>query len=121
MARALLVASMVLAVTGVAAAEPLTRSLAVNTPSNAGRTRADGVVNLNQASAEELELLPGIGPGKARAIVEHRRTHPFRKIEEIVKVKGIGRKTFAKLRQYIAVAGPTTLKEEKREAERSSD
>ena len=62
----------------------------------------------------ELERLPGIGPAKARAIVEHRRAHPFHKVDEIIKVKGIGRKTFGKLRPYLTVAGPTTLKEEPR-------
>lgn len=71
---------------------------------------ADGVVNLNAASPPELELLPGIGPAKARAICEHRKQHPFKKVEDIVKVKGIGRKTFANLRPYLAVDGPTTLR-----------
>jgi competence protein ComEA len=73
-----------------------------------------GVVNINDASADELEVLPGIGPARARAIVEHRRAHPFRKIEEITKVKGIGRKTFGRLRPYISVSGPTTLRPEAR-------
>jgi competence protein ComEA len=72
----------------------------------------DGVVNLNEANPDELERLPGIGPAKARAIVEHRHTHPFRKIDEITKVKGIGKKTFGKLRPYLTLAGPTTLKTE---------
>jgi competence protein ComEA len=69
-----------------------------------------GVVNLNEANAEDLEHLPGIGPTKARLIVEHRHAHPFKKIEELTKVKGIGRKTFGKLRPYITLFGPTTLK-----------
>jgi competence protein ComEA len=72
---------------------------------------ATGVVNLNEAGTDELERLPGIGPAKARAIVEHRHAHPFHKVDEIIKVKGIGRKTFGKLRPYLTVAGPTTLKE----------
>ncbi|HZS40125.1 MAG TPA: helix-hairpin-helix domain-containing protein [Polyangia bacterium] len=77
-----------------------------------GRAEAEGVVNLNEASADELELLPGIGPAKARSIVEHRHAHPFRKAEDITKVKGIGRKTFGKLRPYLTLTGPTTLTEE---------
>jgi competence protein ComEA len=68
-----------------------------------------GVLNLNQASPEQLELLPGIGPVKARQIVEHRRLHPFRHIEEIMRVKGIGRRTFGRLRSYLAVNGETTV------------
>ena len=71
--------------------------------------KADGVINLNSASAEELELLPGVGPTKARAIIERRHTHPFHKIDEITKVKGIGRKTFGRLRPYLTVAGASTL------------
>jgi competence protein ComEA len=70
----------------------------------------EGTVNINDASAGELEELPGIGPAKARAIVEHRRGHPFHKVDDLVRVKGIGRKTFGRLRPYITVVGPTTLK-----------
>ena len=70
---------------------------------------ADGVVNLNDASEEELERLPGIGPAKARAIAEHRHTHPFKRVDELTKVKGIGRKTFGRLRPYITTVGRTTL------------
>jgi competence protein ComEA len=68
------------------------------------------VVNLNDASEDELERLPGIGPARARAILEHRKSHPFHKAEEVTKVKGIGRKTFGRLRPYITVMGATTLK-----------
>lgn len=75
-------------------------------------TPSAGVVNLNEANPEELERLPGIGPAKARAIVEHRHAHPFKKVEDITKVKGIGKKTFAKLRPYISMSGATTLKTE---------
>jgi competence protein ComEA len=69
----------------------------------------DGVVNLNDATEEQLTLLPGIGPGKARAIAERRHAHPFRRIDELIKVKGIGRKTFGRLRPYITTVGATTL------------
>jgi competence protein ComEA len=78
-------------------------------PVTAAPKSADGVVNLNDASEDELARLPGIGPGKARAIAEHRHAHPFRRIDELTKVKGIGRKTFGRLRPYITTVGPTTL------------
>jgi competence protein ComEA len=68
-----------------------------------------GVVNINNATAEQLERLPGVGPSRAEAIVELRRTHPFKKVDELSKVKGIGRKTLAKMRGYLTVLGPTTL------------
>lgn len=70
-----------------------------------------GVVNVTSASVEELERLPGIGEKKATAIVEHRRGHPIKRLEDLTRVKGIGRKTIARLRPYLSVTGPTTLKE----------
>jgi competence protein ComEA len=78
-------------------------------PSVAGAVDNPGVVNLNSASEEQLALLPGIGPQKAKAIVEHRRTHPFHRVEELMKVKGIGHKIFFRLRPNVTLAGPTTL------------
>jgi competence ComEA-like helix-hairpin-helix protein len=66
------------------------------------------VVNLNTASAEALSLLPGVGPSKAAAIVAYRRRRPFRTVDELVRIKGIGRKMVRRLRAHLAVAGPTT-------------
>jgi competence protein ComEA len=78
----------------------------------AGGARAgkgvDGVVNLNTAPAEALSLLPGVGPSKAAAIVVYRRRRPFRTVDELVRIKGIGRKMVRRLRSHLAVAGPTT-------------
>ncbi len=70
-----------------------------------------GVVNLNDATQEQLELLPGIGPSRAKALVDHRKTHPFRRVEELTRIKGIGKKTFARLKPLVALSGPTTLTE----------
>lgn len=78
----------------------------------AGRARAgkgvDGVINLNTAPAQLLSLLPGVGPAKAGAIVTYRRRRPFRTVDELVRIKGIGRKMVRRLRPHLAVAGPTT-------------
>jgi len=68
------------------------------------------VVNLSSASREELSRLPGIGEVKAQAIIEHRRSHPLRRLEDLTKVKGIGRKTVLRLRPYLTLSGPTTLR-----------
>ena len=68
-----------------------------------------GSCNLNTADLAQLSLLPGIGPVRARAIIERRQKQPFRTVEEIVKIKGIGRKTFAKLRPYLSVSGPSSI------------
>ena len=71
------------------------------------------MVNINQATQAELEALPNIGPSKAQAIVEHRAKRPFKKVEDLMRVKGIGRKTFNKLRPYLSVDGPTTIPKKK--------
>jgi competence protein ComEA len=68
----------------------------------------DGVVNINTADAGVLGLLPGIGPAKAAQIVAYRKRHPFRTVDELVRIKGIGRKMVRRWRVHLAVAGPTT-------------
>ena len=60
-------------------------------------------ININTASEKELDSLPGIGPAIAIRIVEHRSTQPFTKVEDIMLVKGIGKKKFAKLKELITV------------------
>ena len=70
---------------------------------------ADGVVNIQTATAEQLQLLPGIGPSKAEAIVTYRHAHPFQRVEDILRVRGIGRATFRRLRSMITVSGGTTM------------
>jgi len=71
---------------------------------------AAGVVNVNQATIPELCLLPGIGPKRAEQIVAMRSKKPFKSPKELLKIKGIGRKTLKKLLPYIALSGETTLK-----------
>jgi competence protein ComEA len=68
----------------------------------------DGAVNLNTAPPEMLALLPGVGPAKAQSILAYRKRHPFRTVDELVRIKGIGRKMVRRLRPHLAVAGPTT-------------
>lgn len=60
-------------------------------------------VNINTATIEELDTLPGVGPAIAKRIVEFRSTQPFTKPGDIMLVKGIGKKKFAKLRDRITV------------------
>jgi competence protein ComEA len=78
-----------------------------------GITQYTGVVNLNEASAEELDRLPGVGRKAAERILTHRQKKPFQRIEELVRVKGFRKKKFEKLKPYLTLTGPTTLHVEK--------
>jgi competence protein ComEA len=69
-----------------------------------------GQVNINTATADELMALPGIGPAKARAIVEYRTQKPFKAPEDLLRVRGIGKGIFKGIRELITVTGPTTFK-----------
>lgn len=64
-------------------------------------------LNLNSATAAELEKLPGIGPATAARIVEYRQKNgAFKKVEDLMNVRGIGEKTFLSLKPLITVAPP---------------
>src|SRR6266516_4199810 len=71
----------------------------------AAKPSAAGIVNLNSASAAQFETLPGIGAKTAARIVEYRQKNgPFKKIEELMNVRGVGEKNFLKLKDHITVA-----------------
>ena len=86
---------------GPAAANPDAERSPTEAPRPAG---AGGAIDLNRAGAEELDALPGIGPVLARRILEHRaRQGPFRRVEELLAVRGIGPKLFARLESRVTV------------------
>lgn len=93
--------TLMLAVSSVAFAEEA---------SPAGGAQQAGVVNINDASATQLALLPGVGAKGAQRIVEYRTQHgAFRKTSDLMQVKGIGAKSFERMAPYIALSGATTL------------
>ena len=62
-------------------------------------------INLNTATATDLEALPGVGAATARLIIEHRdKNGGFKKVEELMNIKGIGEKSFLKLKPMVTVA-----------------
>lgn len=70
----------------------------------AGATVSGALVDLNRATAEELRALPGVGPVMAGRIVAFRRERGgFRKLEELMEVKGVGAKTFARLKPLVKI------------------
>jgi comEA protein len=72
--------------------------------SAAPQTTATAPVNLNTASATQLEALPGIGKAMAERIVEYRQKNgAFKKAEDLMNVRGIGEKNFLKLKPLITV------------------
>jgi competence protein ComEA len=71
------------------------------------RTTPAPTVNVNTATPEQFEALPGVGAKMAARIVEYRdKNGPFKKVEELMNVKGIGEKNFLKLKPYLTIGAP---------------
>jgi len=61
-------------------------------------------VNLNTATAEQLETIPGVGPRMAERIIDYRQKNGgFKKIEDLMNVSGVGEKSFLKMKPLITV------------------
>ena len=81
-------------------------------PAFAAASTPAGKVNLNTATVSQLEELPGVGPGLAARIVEHRQKNgAFKSVEDVMAVKGIGEKNFSKIQGYLSVGAPAAPKE----------
>jgi competence protein ComEA len=78
---------------------------------SAQTTRLVGVVNVNVATAEQLALLPGVGPARAAAIIEYRKEHgAFKAADGLLEVSGIGDKALARMKPHVVLSGKTTAK-----------
>lgn len=79
---------------------------------SASETAADGMpeeesgpIDLNAATAAQLQELPGVGPKTAARILEYRRLHgPFRNIEALQQVRGVGERTVEKIRPQVRIS-----------------
>ena len=68
-------------------------------------------LDLNSATAEELQELPGVGPGMAKAIVDFRqKSGPFRRVEELLAIRGITKQRLEKIRPYVKIVPPDSQK-----------
>jgi len=81
-------------------------------PTHAGETKAPAAfqVNINSASVEQLQALPGVGAARAEAIVKLREQRGgFRSVEELLEVKGIGESGLKKMAPHVVLKGETHL------------
>ena len=75
-----------------------------STPRRIGMTGVNQLININTASSEELQKIPGVGPSTAEKIISYRLTYgKFNSIEDLINVSGIGNKTLEKMKGYITV------------------
>ena len=78
---------------------------AQSSPRPAPAAQAAAMVNLNSANVAQLETLPGVGKATAERIVEYREKNGgFKKVEDLMNVRGIGEKSFLKIKPLITVA-----------------
>ena len=78
---------------------------------SASTSPAKPALNINTATVEQLETLPGIGRKTAERILEYRaKSGAFKRVEELMNVKGIGEKSFLKLKPLIVATPPKTDK-----------
>ena len=79
------------------------------TAGNAKRSAGKGVLNLNTATLDQIDALPGISPQLAAAVVAERAARPFSRPEDVMRVRGLSRKRFERLRPHLTVTGATSF------------
>ena len=99
--------ALVLAICGTLMISIATASAQSPAPPTLVPAPAKPAINLNTATIEQLDSLPGIGRKTAELIIEYRtKSGGFKRIEELMNVKGIGEKSFLKIKSRLTVAAP---------------
>lgn len=79
----------------------------VATPGSANKKPPAAPVNLNTATSEDLQTVPGIGPATAEKILQMRKNYgAFKSVDDLLAIKGIGPKRLEKMRKYLTVGKP---------------
>jgi competence protein ComEA len=90
--------------TGEKEPAPISQSVSSIFSTNSGNSQGEKLININTATVEELQNLPGIGETRAQSIIEYRETNgPFQKIEDLKNISGIGDKTYEKLKDKVTL------------------
>ena len=79
------------------------------TTGKAKRPAGRGMLNLNTATLDQIDALPGVSPKLAAAVVAERAVRPFGRAEDVLRVQGMSKKRFERLRPHLAVTGPSSF------------
>ena len=100
-----LLAALALCGSSPLAAQTAPKPVKMAKPARPTAVASTDVINLNTATAAQIATLPGIGPKTADLIIQYRQKNgSFKKIEEIMNVRGVGEKSFLKLKSRLTVA-----------------
>ena len=104
MSRAVLAVLTVACLIGLASQQLPAQEKSPARGASAAASAAKSPININTATAAELEGLPGIGAKTAARIIEYRQKNgPFKKVEELMNVRGVGEKSFLKLKPQLTL------------------
>jgi competence protein ComEA len=107
--NALVLTALLVLTTSAASIAAPAQQTAAQKPASPTTTLVAAPINVNTATSAELEKLPGVGPAMALRIVEYRqKNNGFKKLEDLMQVKGIGEKTFLKLKPLVTITPART-------------